>query len=207
VAPTCGGPRGAARRRSRPGRRSRRGAAERFFYSGPACADPVPDPHLVPLFGPFHRPLDCPVERTQEAPDMPRVILHPGQALDEPCDSGQRPQARPKTLRPWALAQRRVKLGQLLRRHSRLAASPPGGAQRPAPASLPRAIPAHDTLATDTQAAGNGPLRLSARSKQSRRLVATSFQSMKIASRGKMSSHPRSYTKGSRLVTVLCEIQ
>lgn len=136
---------------------------------------------------------------------MPRVIRHAGQALDQPCYAGQRPQVRPKAMRPWALAQRRVDLGQLLRRHPRLAAGAPGGVQRPAPPSLPRAIPAHDTLAADTKAAGNGPLRLSARGKQSRGLVATNFQSVKIASRGKMSSHALSCTKGSRLVTVLCE--
>lgn len=203
----CGGPRGVARRRSRPGRRARRGGAARFFYSGPACAEPVADPHLVPFLGPFRRPLDGPVERPQEAPDMPRVILHASQTLDEPCNAGQRPQARPKPLRPWALAQCRVDLGQLLRRHPRLAAGTPGGAQRPAPASLPCAIPAQDTLATDTQAARDGPLCLSACGKQSRGLVATNFQSMKIASRGRMRSHAQSYTNGPRLVTVLCEIQ
>lgn len=203
----CGGPRGAARRRSRPGRRSRRGGAERFFYRGPACAHPVLDRPLVPLLGPFRRTLDGPVERTQEAPDMPRVILHPGQTLDKPCDSGQRPQARPKTLRPWALAQRRVDRGQLLRRHPRLAARPPGGSQRPAPTLPPCAVPAHDTLTTDTQAASNGPLRLSACRKQSRGLVTTNFQSVKIPSGNMMSSHAPSYSGRPYLVTLLCETQ
>lgn len=138
---------------------------------------------------------------------MPRVILHPGQTRDEPCDSGQRPQARPKALRPWALAQRHVERGPLRRRQPRLAASAPGGAQRPASASLPRVLPAHDTLATHPQATGNGPLCLSACRKPACGLVATNFQSMKIASRSTMRSHARSYTNGSRLVTVLCDDQ
>jgi len=138
---------------------------------------------------------------------MPRVILHPGQPLDKPCDSGQRPEARPKALRPWALAQRRVDLGHLLRRHPRLAASPPGGSQCLAPTLLPGAIPAHDTLATDTQAASDGPLRLSACRKQSRGLVTTTFQSVKIPSGNMMSSHAPSYPGRPYLVTLLCETQ
>lgn len=147
------------------------------------------DRRLVPLLGTFRRPLQRPVERTQEAPDMPRVILHAGQALDEPRDSGQRPQARPKAMRPWALAQRRFDLDHLLRRDPRLAAGAPGGSQRRAPTSLPRAKPAHDALAADTEAAGDGPVRLSACGKQPRGLVATTFQSVKIPSGCKMSSH------------------
>lgn len=138
---------------------------------------------------------------------MPRVILHPGQALDEPRDARQRPQARPKAMRPWALAQRRVDRGQLLWRHSRLATCPPDGSQCPAPTLPPCAIPAHDTLATDTQAASYGPLSLSAGRKQSRGLVTTNFQSVKIASGNTMSRHAPVYRGGPHLVTLLCETQ
>lgn len=138
---------------------------------------------------------------------MPRVILHPGQTLDELCDSGQRPEARPKTLRPGAQAQRCVDLGQLLRRHPRLAARPPGGSQCLAPTLPPGTIPAHDTLATDTQAARDGSLRLSAGRKQSRGLVTTHFQSVKIPSGNMMSSHAPSYPGRPYLVTLLYETQ
>jgi len=87
-----------------------------------------------------------PIEGTQEAPDIPRVILHSGQTLDEPCDARQRPQVRQKPVGPGT------------------GSASCSGVTRACgqPASLPRAIPQHDTLATDTQAAGNGPLRLSA---------------------------------------------
>lgn len=138
---------------------------------------------------------------------MPRMILDAGQALDEPGDSRQCPQAGPKAMCAGALAQRRIDFGHLLRRHPWLAAGPPSGSQRCTPTPLPCAKPAHDALAADTETAGDGPMRLLARSKQLRRLVATHFQSVKIPSRGIMSSHTPSYNNGPRIVTILCEIQ
>lgn len=120
---------------------------------------------------------------------MPRVILHAGQALDEPSDSGQRPQVRAEAMRARALAESCFNAPHLLRSQPRLASGAAGGPQRRAPAPVPRAIPSHDALAAGTQAAGDCPVRLSTRGKQPRGLLATNFQSVEIPSGCNMSSH------------------
>jgi len=120
---------------------------------------------------------------------MPRVILHARHVLDDPSDPGQRPEVRTEAVRPRALAQSRSDLDHLLWRHPRLAAGAAGGPQRHAPTPVPRAIPAHDALAADSQAAGDGPVRLSTSGKQPRGLLATNFQSVEIPSGCNMSGH------------------
>jgi len=144
---------------------------------------------LVPLSSAFGRPLQRPVERAQEAPDMPRVILHAGQLLDDPRDSGQRPEVRAEAMRARALAQGRFDADHLLRSQSRFAPGATGGPQRPAPALTPRAIPSHDALAADLQAPCDCPARLSTHGKQPRGLLATNFQSTEIPSGCNMSGH------------------
>src|SRR5439155_13937646 len=96
------------------------GAAERFFYCGPARGDPVADGRIVALFGASRRTLQRPVERAQEAPDMPRVILHAGQLLDDPSDPGQRPEFRAEAMRARALAQGGFDAAQLVLGQPRL---------------------------------------------------------------------------------------
>ena len=165
------------------------------------------DRRLVPLFGAFGGPLQRPVERAQEAPDMPRMILHAGQLLDDPSDSGQRPEVRAEAVRPRALAQGRFDASHLLLSQPWLASGAAGGPQRRAPAPVPRAIPSHDALAADIQAPCDGALRLSTRSKQPRGLLPTDLQSLEIPSWCNMSGHaPIVRWKGAN-VTVLCEIQ
>ena len=146
------------------------------------------------LSGAFGRPLHRPVERAQETPHMPRVILHPGQLLDELRDAGQRPEARAEAMRARALAEGGFDAAQLRRRQSRLAPGPTGGPQGRTSAPAPRAIPSHDALAADSQAAGDGPLRLSTRGKQPRGLLPTNFQSVEIPSWRNMSGHAFHHT-------------
>ena len=138
---------------------------------------------------------------------MPRVILHAGQLLDDPSDSGQRPEVRAEAVRPRALAQGRFDAGHLGRRHPRLASGPAGGPQRRAPALAPRAIPAHDALAADCQPSGDCTLRLSTRGKQPRGLLPTNFQSVEIPSWCNMSGHASIVRWKAACVTVLCEAQ
>ena len=64
----------------------------------------MPDGGLVPLLRALGRTLQRPVERAQEAPDMARVILHAGDALDHQRDPGQGPEGGPEALRAGALA-------------------------------------------------------------------------------------------------------
>ena len=156
------------------------------------------DRHLVPLLGAFGWPLQCPVERAQQAPDVPRVILHARQLLDDPSDPGQRPEVRAEAMRPWALAQGRFDAPHLLRSQPWLAPGAARAPQRPAPALAPRAIPSHDALAADAQASGDGTARLSPRAKQPRGLVPTNFQSVEIPSWCHMSGHAFHRTMGRR---------
>jgi hypothetical protein len=139
---------------------------------------------------------------------MPRMILHAGQLLDDAGDSGQRPQVCAEAMRAWALAQGGFDPDHLLLRQPGLPSGAAGGPQRRAPTLAPRAIPAHDALAADTQEPGDGPLRFSPRGKQPRGLLATNFQSVKIPSWCSMSGHAFHLTmEGRASVTVLCEIQ
>jgi len=129
---------------------------------------------------------------------MPRVILHARQLLDDPSDAGQRPEVRAEAVRPRALAQSHLDAPHLFGRQPRLAPRAAGGPQRRAPALAPRAIPAHDALAADPQASGDGPLRLSARGKQPRGPLPTYFQSVEIPSCCNMSGHASQRTMGRR---------
>ena len=60
------------------------------------------DRRLVPLLGAFGEPLQRPLERAQEAPDMPRVILHAVSCLMTRATRGsvqrfvREPYARPR---------------------------------------------------------------------------------------------------------------
>lgn len=205
-APTCGGPTAAARHRSRLRRRSRRGAAERFFYNRPPRGDPVPDGRLIALFGALGRPLQGPVECPQEAPDMTRVILHAGDPLDQLGDPREGPEVGSESLRTGAPAQRRFDAGQLRGIQPRLPARAAHGPQGRASAPAPGAVPAHDALAADPQKPGDGTLRLVARGKQPCGLVATHFQAMKIPSWSVRTEHAPIIPRGRRFVTVLYEI-
>src|SRR5439155_654829 len=60
------------------------------------------------------------VERAQEAPEKPRVILHAGHALDHQYDTRQGPEPGTEAMRAGALAQGHVDAGQLFRSQSRL---------------------------------------------------------------------------------------
>src|SRR5438093_10116175 len=173
-----------------------------FFSPGPARGDPVLDGGLVPHFGAFGWPLQRPLERTQETPDMPRVILHTRQLLDDPSDTGQRPETRAEAVRPRALAQGHLDTPHLCRRQPRLASSGAGAPQRRAPALAPRAIPAQDALAAHSQASGDCPLRLSTRGKQPRGPLPTYFQSAEIPSRCNMSGHASHRTMGRRATSL-----
>ncbi len=138
---------------------------------------------------------------------MPRVILHASQLLDDPSDSGQRPEVRAEAMHPRALAQGRFDATHLLRSQSRLAPSAAGGPQRRAPALAPRAKPSHDALAADIQVPCDGALRLLTRGKQPRGLLPTNFQSMEIPSWCNMTGHASIVRWNIANVTVLCEIQ
>jgi hypothetical protein len=167
----------------------------------------VLDGGLVPLFGAGGRPLQRPIERAQETPDMSGMILHPRQLLDDPRDPGQRPEVCVEAVRPRALAQGRRDASQLPHRQPRLAAGAASGPQRHAPALAPGAIPAHHALAADAQAVRDGPVRLSTLGKQPCGLVPTYFQSSEISSWRNMSGHAPHRTLGRPVsVTVLCEI-
>lgn len=133
---------------------------------------------------------------------MPRVILHARQLLDDPSHAGQRPEVRAEAVRPRALAQGHLNPAHLLRRQSRLASGATGGPQRRAPALAPRAIPAHDALAADSQAAGDSPLRLSACGKQPCGLLPTYFQSVEIPSWCNASEHAFHHTTGRRAASL-----
>lgn len=136
------------------------------------------------------------------------MIVHTGQLLDDPSDPGQRPQVRAEPMCARALTQGGLDADQVLPRQPGLPSGAAGGPQRGAPPLAPRAIPAHDALAADTQEPGDGPLRVPTRSKQSRGLLATNFQSMEIASGCRMVGHASHRTmEGCTNVTVLCEIQ
>ena len=168
----------------------------------------MPDGRLVPLLRAFGRTLQRPVERAQEAPDMTRVILHAGHALDHQGDARQRPQRGTEALRAGALAQGRLDAGHLLRSQARLAPCAAGASQSRAPASAPRLIPPHHALAADSQAPRDRALRLAAGPEQSRGLLPTNFQSLEIPSWRNMSGHASIVRCAKRLiVTVLCETQ
>lgn len=139
---------------------------------------------------------------------MPRMILHAGQLLDDPSDSGQRPEVRAEAMRAWALAQSGFDADHLGRRQPGFPSGATGAPQRCAPTLAPRAIPAHNALAADPQEPRDGPLRFSSRRKQPRGLLATNFQSVEIPSGRSMRGHAFHLTmEGRAVVTVLCEIQ
>src|SRR5947209_15938108 len=94
---------------------------------------------------------------------MPRVILHPGHALDHQCDARQGPETGTEAMRAGALAQGRVDAGQLFRSQSRLTPRSASGAQRLATATAPRMIPPHHALAADSEASRDCALRLATR--------------------------------------------
>jgi hypothetical protein len=111
-------------------------------------------------------------------------------------------------MRAGSLAQGVFDVRHLRWRQSRLATGAPGRPQRRPPAAPPRAIPAHDALATDAQPPGDGALPLSARRKPPRGLLPTYFQSEEIPSWCNMGGHAFHRTTGRRSdVTILCEIQ
>jgi hypothetical protein len=138
---------------------------------------------------------------------MARVILHARQPLDDASDARQGPEVRAEPMRARPLAQGRFDPGQLLRRQSR---PPAGAARRPqrwASPPAPRAVPAHDALAAGAQAPSDGALRLSARGKQPRGLLATNFQSVEIPPWPLTSWHALIVRRERWRVTVLREIQ
>src|SRR5438046_9517120 len=163
---------------------------------------------LVPLLRGLGATLQRRVERAQEAPDMPRVILPPGHALDHQCDARQGPETGTEAMRAGALAQCLVDAGQLFRSQSRLTPRSASGAQRLATATAPRPIPPHHALAADSEASRDCALRLATGGEQPRGLLPTNFQPVEIPSWGHMSG-PASLVRCGRLsiVTVLRETQ
>src|SRR5947209_19864913 len=91
---------------------------------------------------------------------MPRVILHPGHALDHQCDARQGPETGTEAIRARALAQCLVDAGQLFPSQTRLTPRSASGAQRLATATAPRPIPPHHALAADSEATRNPALCL-----------------------------------------------
>jgi hypothetical protein len=135
------------------------------------------------------------------------MILHPGEAVDDPRHSWQRPEVRAEAMRARALAQRRFDLTQLLGRQPRLAAGSPGGPQRRAPALAPRVIPAHDALAADLEQPCDRALRLLALGEEASRLLSPKLQRSEVPSRGTLGSHAPRIREPEVAVTLLCEIQ
>jgi hypothetical protein len=168
----------------------------------------VVDGGVIPFFGAFGRPLQRPVERAQETPDVSRVILHARVLFDDARDAGQRPEVRAEAVGPRALAQRGGDAAPLFSSDPRLASRTTRGPQRRAPALSPRAIPAHDALAADPQAPSDRPVRFSTGSEQPRGLPSPNFHSVKITSGSNTSGHALHPTmEGHEIVTLLCEIQ
>jgi hypothetical protein len=73
---------------------------------------------------------------------MPRVVAHPGQALDDPRHPRQSPQVGGKAVRRGAAPQGRVDPGQLPAIQTRLAAQPSSGLQAGSALAGPGMVPA-----------------------------------------------------------------
>jgi hypothetical protein len=87
---------------------------KRFPYPRPVLRDPTQHFLLIALLGAAGRLLERPVHRTQDLPDVARVVVHARQLLDHAWHPGQRPQLRRETIRHRALAKGPIQLLQVL---------------------------------------------------------------------------------------------
>ena len=111
--PRCAGPKGSARRRTRPRRRCRPAFAGRFFYNGPTVPHPGRDRLVVTFFREALGSLWAPAELSHEPPDMAWVIGDPGEDLDHLGDPRECPQIGGIARRPSSTKQRSLELLQI----------------------------------------------------------------------------------------------
>ena len=115
---------------------------ERFFYLGPSLIDPLFHFLRIALPGLPGGSLECPVHRSEDLPHMSRVIVHPGQSLDNNRYARKRPQICAKTMGPCSLSQCNLDTSQLLSSQLRFATHSARASQCAAAATLPLLVPA-----------------------------------------------------------------
>ncbi len=138
---------------------------------------------------------------------MRRVILHPGETLDDHRHAGQRPEIRREAERAGPLAQGGIDVRQPAALEFGLAPRAPGATQRRPSALAPRAKPPHDTLATNAEPARDRALRVLAGGEQPGRHLPTYFHPMEISSQRHVSEHTAWYRTTKVDVTLLCKDQ
>src|SRR5207302_8547596 len=210
--PRCAAPRAAGRCRSRRGRSSRRCAAWRFFYAGPALAHPAVDGYLVALDGSPRRSLQAPTHAPEDAPHMTGVIALTGNALDHRRDPRQGPEVGDESLRTRTPQQRTLHTTQGSVVEPRRTSGARRGAQGWLAALLPLPMPAAHALPRDSQATAD--FRLGhAVAKQDQRSESALLQSGTVAawdghrrtSTGGCGVHAHMLPQLPRLVTTLRE--
>src|SRR5208337_5551110 len=139
-----------------------------FFLLFPRLSLPLTDLLFISFLGLQRRSLQTPIHLTQDFPHMPRVIAHPGDAVDELRYAGQRPQLcfPPMSGSPskqFLLHQRQLFLVQ-----SGLSASSRGPVQRLCIPVVPCQPPLAYALATDPQVLSDATLPLALLEKRDR---------------------------------------
>lgn len=121
-----------------------------FFDPGPILPPPALHGGLVPLAGPALRLLGGEVQRPQQTPDMPRVVLHPEGALDHLGHPGQGPQVGGEAGRLGSLAEDLLQALLLFGGQAR------SGARMGLGLQALQALPLHDALPA-MHGSGGGP--------------------------------------------------
>jgi hypothetical protein len=103
---------------------------------------------VVPLEGAAGWTLTTEIERAQQMPDMPGMIAHPRQILDQQGHARQRPKIRPVTPHERTLQQSVGDLPALVLAQARFAARCAFAAQGTHPTLTPSVLPPSRRLAT-----------------------------------------------------------
>src|SRR5665213_1610058 len=130
--------------------------AGRFFYARPTVLHPVLDGLVVALDGATGRTLTAPVELlAKDAPDVARVIAHPGHLLDHLGDTSQGPQLGRVAVRLRAALEGVLDSSELLGRELGLAPRAPCGTKRIGTALFPERTPVRHRLVRDAETAAD----------------------------------------------------
>jgi hypothetical protein len=149
-------------------------------------------------------PLQTPIHGAQQFPNVPRVKLHTGHALDHRGHARQRPKVRSETVGLRSLAETAVDFAELLHIQLRF---PAGTPRPPHPTGLmlsPSLVPAAHTLTSYFQFPCNRRQDQFTGREQTSGTLAAQFHGMEIAPRG--SRHNSIMRPADTNVTIFREI-